>query len=164
MIDLAMLTMRTPLGPLRLVAREDDIVAIVLPDSDGPTGRASKSGVLALAQRQLEQYFARERREFELPLAPEGTAFQQRVWRALLAIPCGATRSYGEIARAIGRPAASRAVGAANGRNPIAIVVPCHRVIGSNGTLTGYGGGLPAKRWLLDHERSQLDLGISSHA
>jgi methylated-DNA-[protein]-cysteine S-methyltransferase len=88
-----------------------------------------------------------------VPLAPEGTPFQQIVWRALLAIPCGETRSYGDIARTIRRPAASRAVGLANGRNPIAIIVPCHRVIGANGTLTGYGGGLPTKQWLLAHEQ-----------
>src|SRR5436305_1285343 len=155
MTDLAMFTMRTPLGPLRLVASGDDLAAIVLPESDGPSGRAATGGVLAAAAHQLEQYFAGERRGFDLPLAPEGTAFQQRVWRALLAIPYGETCSYGHIARAIGRPAASRAVGAANGKNPLAIVVPCHRVIGANGTLTGYGGGLPTKRWLLDLERSQ---------
>ncbi len=89
---------------------------------------------------------------FELPLAPRGSNFQERVWHQLLAIPYGTTRSYGEVARAIGRPSASRAVGTANGANPIAIIVPCHRVIGQNGTLTGYGGGLPIKRWLLDHE------------
>lgn len=87
-----------------------------------------------------------------MPLAPDGTPFQQRVWQALLAIPFGVTASYGDLARAIGQPTASRAVGAANGRNPLAIIIPCHRVIGSQGALTGYGGGLTAKRWLLDHE------------
>ncbi|MDA0366440.1 MAG: methylated-DNA--[protein]-cysteine S-methyltransferase [Chloroflexi bacterium] len=103
---------------------------------------------------QLGAYFAGERFDFELPLAPRGTAFQREVWNALSAIPPRQTRSYGEIAAAIGRPRASRAVGAANGRNPIAIVVPCHRVIGANGSLTGYGGGLDRKLWLLDHERT----------
>jgi methylated-DNA-[protein]-cysteine S-methyltransferase len=101
---------------------------------------------------QLQAYFAGELREFELPLAAEGTPFQQRVWRALCDIPYGETISYGELARRIGQPTASRAVGLANGQNPIAIVVPCHRVIGANGTLTGYGGGLERKRWLLAHE------------
>jgi methylated-DNA-[protein]-cysteine S-methyltransferase len=114
--------------------------------------------VLAQTARQLAEYFAGKRRAFELPLAPRGSGFQERVWRALLKIKFGETRSYGEIARAIGRPSASRAVGAANGRNPIAIIVPCHRVIGANGQLTGYGGGLPIKQWLLEHERAQGDL------
>ena len=98
---------------------------------------------------QLEEYFAGRRREFDLPLHPIGTAFQQRVWAALLDIPYGETTSYGKTAAAIGAPTASRAVGLANGQNPIPIIVPCHRVIGANGSLTGYGGGLDAKRWLL---------------
>ncbi|WP_110665051.1 methylated-DNA--[protein]-cysteine S-methyltransferase [Salinicola halophilus] len=102
--------------------------------------------------RQLQAYFAGELQRFELPLAPRGTDFQQRVWHALATIPWGETRSYRELAVAIDRPTASRAVGMANGRNPLAIVVPCHRVIGTNGTLTGYAGGLERKRWLLQHE------------
>jgi len=101
---------------------------------------------------QLAEYFAGERREFELPIAPRGTGFQERVWQALVAIRFGETRSYRELAQAIGRPAASRAVGTANAKNPISIIVPCHRVIAASGELTGYAGGLPAKRWLLDHE------------
>jgi methylated-DNA-[protein]-cysteine S-methyltransferase len=108
--------------------------------------------LLERVAEQLAQYFAGERREFDLPLAPRGSGFQERVWRALLAIPFNETRSYGELARAIGRPSASRAVGSANSRNPISIIVPCHRVIASNGELTGYAGGMAAKRWLLDHE------------
>jgi methylated-DNA-[protein]-cysteine S-methyltransferase len=107
---------------------------------------------LSEARAQLQAYFAGELRGFELPLAAEGTPFQQRVWRALCDIPYGETISYGELARRIGQPAAARAVGLANGQNPIAIVVPCHRVIGANGSLTGYGGGLERKRWLLAHE------------
>lgn len=103
---------------------------------------------------QLGAFFAGERFEFDLPLAPRGTAFQREVWTALSKIPPRETRSYGAIAAVIGRPRASRAVGAANGRNPISIVVPCHRVIGANGTLTGYGGGLERKHWLLEHERT----------
>ena len=106
--------------------------------------------------RQLQAFFAGELRDFELPLNPQGTEFQQRVWKALRDIPYGETISYGELARRLGNPAASRAVGLANGSNPIAIIIPCHRVIGSNGKLTGYGGGLENKRWLLDFERSQL--------
>ncbi len=104
---------------------------------------------LAQLRLQLEEYFAGERREFELDLAPSGTSFQLSVWRALRAIPYGKTTSYGEIAAAAGQPGAARAVGGANNRNPIAIVIPCHRVIGASGSLTGYGGGLPRKRQLL---------------
>jgi methylated-DNA-[protein]-cysteine S-methyltransferase len=104
------------------------------------------------ARRQLAEYFAGDRRAFTLPLAPRGTEFERLVWQALVAIPYGETRSYAEVAAAIGRPAACRAVGRANGSNPIAIVIPCHRVIGSDGSLTGFGGGLPLKRFLLDLE------------
>ncbi len=105
---------------------------------------------------QLTAYFAGELTDFDLPLAPRGTDFQLRVWAALRTIPYGQTTSYGELAAQLGNPGASRAVGLANGRNPIAIIVPCHRVIGSDGGLTGYGGGLDRKRWLLDHERAGL--------
>ncbi len=108
--------------------------------------------------RQLHSYFARELEEFDLPLAPEGTAFQLRVWKRLCDIPYGETISYGELARRLDNPNASRAVGLANGSNPIPIVIPCHRVIGSNGKLTGYGGGLPIKEKLLALERRQLQL------
>lgn len=104
-------------------------------------------------KQQLAEYFAGERTTFDLPLAMQGTDFQKLVWKALLDIPFGVTMSYGELARKIGKPNASRAVGLANGRNPISIIVPCHRVIGSNGSLTGYGGGLPRKEALLSLER-----------
>jgi methylated-DNA-[protein]-cysteine S-methyltransferase len=107
---------------------------------------------LAATRRQLSEYFAGSRRTFELPLRLEGTAFQQRVWRELTEIPYGETWSYGQLATRIGKPSASRAVGLANGRNPISILVPCHRVIGADGSLTGYGGGLERKQWLLAHE------------
>jgi methylated-DNA-[protein]-cysteine S-methyltransferase len=107
---------------------------------------------LAAAVRQLGEYFAGARREFDLPLRFEGTAFQRRVWQELTEIRYGETWSYGQLARRIGNPSASRAVGLANGRNPISILVPCHRVIGADGSLTGYGGGLDRKRWLLVHE------------
>ena len=109
---------------------------------------------LAVACRQLDAYFAGKLTNFDLPLAPPGTAFQRRVWHELCRIPFGQTISYGEQARRVGKKGAARAVGAANGRNPIAIIVPCHRVIGANGTLTGYGGGLDRKEWLLRHERA----------
>jgi methylated-DNA-[protein]-cysteine S-methyltransferase len=109
-------------------------------------------GPLAETVRQLTEYFAGTRREFDLPLRLAGTAFQQRVWRELTEIPYGETWSYGQLAKRINKPSASRAVGLANGRNPISILVPCHRVIGANGSLTGYGGGLERKQWLLAHE------------
>ena len=112
--------------------------------------------MLARAAAQLREYFAGERTMFDLPLAPDGTGFQRIVWEALERIPYGVTRTYGELAAAIGRPAASRAVGSANSRNPISIIVPCHRVIGANGTLTGYAGGMRAKQWLLDHEQRHV--------
>jgi methylated-DNA-[protein]-cysteine S-methyltransferase len=109
-------------------------------------------GALPAAARQLKEYFAGSRREFDLPLRMDGTDFQQRVWRELTKIPFGETRSYGELARRLDNPNGSRAVGLANGRNPIAIIVPCHRVIGADGSLTGFGGGIDRKEWLLTHE------------
>ena len=112
----------------------------------------ANAGPLPEAVRQLAEYFAGNRREFALPLRMHGTEFQLRVWRALTEIPYGETWSYGELAKRIGNPNASRAVGLANGRNPVSILVPCHRVIGADGSLTGYGGGLPRKQWLLAHE------------
>ncbi len=112
-------------------------------------GEDASSPLLEKAANQLREYFAGRRRNFDLPLAPQGTPFSQRVWAALLKIPYGETCSYGDIARAVGSPKAFRAVGMANNRNPIAIVIPCHRVIGSDGTLVGYGSGLDKKRWLL---------------
>lgn len=111
-----------------------------------------RNPILAEAIRQIQSYFAGERTDFELPLEPEGTSFQKRVWQALRRIPYGQTRSYAEIAREIGSPKGFRAVGAANGRNPLPVIVPCHRVIGADGSLTGFGGGLPVKRILLEME------------
>ncbi len=139
----------TPLGALRLVAGETGLTHI---EFDGQHGRDGEEGIntaLNAAVNQLSEYFAGRRTQFDLPLAAAGTLFQQQVWRALVAIPFGEVRSYCEIAESIGRPKAVRAVGAANGRNPLPIVVPCHRVIGSNGSLTGFAGGLEAKRTLL---------------
>ncbi|MBX3162543.1 MAG: methylated-DNA--[protein]-cysteine S-methyltransferase [Deltaproteobacteria bacterium] len=153
MTEAVLMTVPSPIGPLRLVARDDVLTHLYLPPHDEEIAAVpGTSPALARAAAQLAEYFAGERRAFDLPLEPRGTGFQERVWRALLAIPYGETRSYGEQARSIGRPAASRAVGAANGRNPIAIIIPCHRVIGADGSLTGFGGGLPAKKWLLEHE------------
>lgn len=120
------------------------------PGEEGPTA------LLEETARQLREYFAGQRREFSLPLSPRGTAFQRQVWEALCTIPYGETRSYGEIARQIGSPKACRAVGMANHRNPISIVIPCHRVVGAHGTLTGYGGGLAAKEFLLRLERENV--------
>ena len=142
----------SPLGPVRLVARGDALTAVDLAPRDPAPAETGTSPVLVEAAAQLAAYFAGERQAFDLPLAPEGTAFQRTVWDALCTIPYGATWSYGELARAIGRPTASRAVGAANGKNPLWIIVPCHRVIGTSGALTGYAGGLDVKRWLLAHE------------
>lgn len=135
----------TPIGPLTLQADEAAVTAIRF----GADGARDASPLLDAAEAQLREYFAGARRAFDLPLAPHGTAFQQRVWTALRAIPYGETRTYGELAAAIDSPNASRAVGMANHRNPIPIVIPCHRVIGANGTLTGYAGGLEIKRRLL---------------
>jgi methylated-DNA-[protein]-cysteine S-methyltransferase len=126
-----------------------------------PEARVARDGtarVLDQAAEQLAEYFAGERTEFDVPLAAVGTPFQQRVWRMLEKIPFGETWSYGQLAARIGRPSASRAVGAANGKNPIGIIVPCHRVIGANGSLTGYAGGMPMKKWLLAHEQRQQKL------
>src|SRR5262245_12344816 len=116
-----------------------------------PSARRDDRAIAAV-RKQVKEYCTGKRTDFDLELAPRGTEFQQQVWNALLAIPYGETRSYGEIARAIGQPTAARGVGAANGSNPIALIVPCHRVIGADGSLTGYGGGLPLKRKLLAHE------------
>ncbi|EYF01051.1 methylated-DNA--[protein]-cysteine S-methyltransferase [Chondromyces apiculatus] len=153
----------SPLGPLRVLGREGAITALYTPEHRAPPAWRGADGegvpVLVEARRQLAQYFAGERRVFTLPLAMEGTAFQQAVWAALTEIPLGTTVTYGQLAVRLGRPAAARAVGAANGGNPVSIVVPCHRVIGGGGALTGYAGGLAAKRWLLDHETAVLEKG-----
>ena len=116
---------------------------------------SAESRVGAEVARQIAEYFAGKRTEFDLPLDPDGTPFQKDVWNALLEIPYGERRTYSDVARRIGRPDAVRAVGAANGANPIAVVIPCHRVVGRDGTLTGYGAGLPVKRYLLDLESGQ---------
>jgi methylated-DNA-[protein]-cysteine S-methyltransferase len=152
----------SPTGKLLLVADEIGLRAVSFaegrtPPQVSPDWKKDPSP-LRETMRQLRAYFGAELQHFDLTLKPQGTEFQRRVWNALLEIPYGETTSYGELACRLGNPAASRAVGLANGSNPIAIVIPCHRVIGSTGKLTGYGGGLENKRWLLDFERSQFRL------
>ena len=150
----------SPVGKLKLVSSDDGLAAILwererprrVPLDSGTEG--GNHPVLVEAERQLNEYFGGRRKSFALKLDFNGTSFQQKVWQALLTIPFGETRSYREIARQVGNPAATRAVGAANGRNPISIVAPCHRVIGSTGKLTGFGGGLEAKAYLLTLERT----------
>ena len=150
--------MESPIGRLLLVSDGEFLTGLYM-DVAGRTvaGRDiwvedTAAGALPSAVRQLGEYFNGCRREFDLPLRLQGSDFQQRVWQVLKEIPYGETWSYGALARRIGNPNASRAVGLANGRNPISILIPCHRVIGTDGSLTGYGGGLERKRWLLAHE------------
>lgn len=147
------------LGLIEVVATDVAVVAIYFAEHRNAgaletrrLGPSARHDVLGRAVRELEEYLAGTRESFALPLAPRGTAFQRAVWEALTAIPFGETRSYAEIAVAIGRPRAVRAVGGANARNPLSVVVPCHRVVGSRGDLTGYAGGIERKRWLLAHE------------
>ena len=171
-------TIESPVGPLflggsaagihRLVFLEQDesrlrtvytlTGSIEALERDAGESAALDAAAAAEGVRQLGEYFAGTRTAFDLPLAPRGTTFQREVWEALTTIPAGETRSYGDVASVVGAPSASRAVGMANGRNPIAIIVPCHRVVGADGTLTGYGGGLHRKRWLLEHESPLMPL------
>jgi len=155
--------LETPIGTLLIAGDEQAIHRIEFPRRGRPgrpeaEWREAQRGPVAEAVRQLREYFAGKRTEFDLPLAPDGTDFQRNVWRRLQEIPYGETISYGELARRVGNPKASRAVGAANGQNPIPIVIPCHRVIGASGKLTGFGGGLPTKEALLALEARQLSL------
>ena len=154
MTEPLMIEIDSPLGVLRLHARADQLTGVYLPVQPAPAARPGRARVLELAAAQLAEYFAGDRTEFTIPLNATGTSFQRKVWDALVAIPYGATRSYGELAHGLGRPSGGRAVGAANGKNPISIIVPCHRVIAASGELTGYAGGIPAKQWLLAHERA----------
>ena len=149
-------TMQSPLGELLLTAEDGVLTGLFMPAEahEPPPGAERDDRGFATVRRQLEEYFAGRRRAFDVVLAPPGTAFQQRVWDELQRIDYGQTISYAELAARIGRPTAIRAAGAANGANPISILIPCHRVIGSDGSLTGYGGGLEAKRALLDLERT----------
>jgi methylated-DNA-[protein]-cysteine S-methyltransferase len=152
-VDLAWTVYESPLGPLTLIGDEDGLRAVYFPGRSGRLDEATRDAApLADAITQLEEYFAGERQSFELALTLEGTPFQRRVWATLQAIPYGETRSYGQLASEIGRPDRVRAVGAAVGRTPVPIMVPCHRVIGADGSLTGYGGGLQRKQALLELE------------
>ncbi len=150
--------MESPVGKLQLVASEKGLVAILWENDDprrvvlGDLRADDRQPILIETERQLKEYFEGQRQGFSIPLDMRGTLFQKSVWEALLAIPFGETRSYGQLAKQLGRPSAMRAVGAASGRNPISIVVPCHRVIGSSGKLTGFAGGLEAKVHLLEIE------------
>jgi methylated-DNA-[protein]-cysteine S-methyltransferase len=152
--------MKSPVGELKLVASEKGLAAILWPNDDpkrvrlAPLTEDQSHPVLKETERQLGEYFKSRRKTFDLPLDFAGTAFQKSVWKALLKIPYGQTRSYGELAKQLGNAKAMRAVGAANGRNPISIVAPCHRVIGASGKLTGFAGGLQAKAFLLQLERA----------
>ena len=161
MNDMLYTHMESPIGTLLLCGDEDGLIGLyTAPRShDQAVVRDARraDAPFARARDQLEEYFAGERLDFDVPLRLDGgSVFFQSVWRSLLEIPYGATASYGELARKLGRPSAARAVGLANGRNPIAIIVPCHRVIGSGGDLTGYAGGLERKRFLLEHEAALM--------
>ena len=147
----------SPVGNLTLVSNGEALVELNFENGRyaKPPQPAGADKVLKQARRELGEYFAGKRKTFNVPVAPEGTEFQRQAWAALQKIPYGATRSYAQQAAVIGRPKAVRAVGAANGRNPVAIVIPCHRVIGANGGLTGFGGGMACKQQLLDLEQGE---------
>ena len=155
-------TLKTPVGVLRVAASEDSVLSVELPRRRSEPAlerwlrrhipHAAEPAVLHTALAQLREYFAGKRRDFDVPVDPAGTDFQRQVWDAIAAIPFGETTSYGKIAAALGRPSLARVVGAAVGANPIPIIIPCHRVIGADNSLTGYGGGLRMKIWLLRHE------------
>ncbi len=162
----------TPIGTLTLIADDAALVEVWFPnhtEHDGGAGVDELDGavldpehtVLRRASDQLSEYFAGTRTTFDVPLAPEGTPFQLAAWRALSTIPFGETVSYGEQAKRLGDPNKARAVGAANGRNPLPIIVPCHRVVGSSGQLTGFGGGVESKAWLLDHEQAVVNGAVA---
>jgi methylated-DNA-[protein]-cysteine S-methyltransferase len=157
-MTLAYKTIDSPVGKLKLVASDEGLVAVLWAKekpnrvSLGQVEKRETHPFLIKAKRQIGEYFARNRRSFTLPFDMQGTSFQKQVWNALLAIPFGETASYGELAKRLGRPHAARAVGTASGKNPLAIIVPCHRVVGSTGKLTGFAGGLDAKTLLLELE------------
>ena len=161
-MQLVYMYMDSPVGALKLVAHDHALVAVMWDNEDHKRVRLAElieniqHPLLLKVKQQLEQYFAGQRQQFDLPLDFQGTDFQQQVWRALLTIPYGETRSYKDIALQIGNEKAVRAVGAANGRNPISIIAPCHRVIGSGGALVGFAGGLDKKQILLSLEQGQI--------
>jgi methylated-DNA-[protein]-cysteine S-methyltransferase len=144
----------SPIGELLVTASSDALTGLEMAPFERPAepSRARANDVLRAARTQLSAYFRGKQMSFDLALAPAGTPFQQGVWQELTRIPLGETISYAQLAERVGRPGHFRAVGSANGRNPISLIIPCHRVIGSSGSLTGYGGGIERKRWLLDHE------------
>ena len=157
--------LESPVGRLRLIATDKGLSQVAFvqqtdksshPPNSESQGDATADQIIATAATQLEEYFAGQRQVFDVPLDLQGTVFQLAAWRALASIPFGERWSYGQQAAAIGRPKAVRAVGAANGANPVSILVPCHRVVGANGSLTGYGGGLAVKEYLLNHEHAQV--------
>ena len=167
MSDIYQTNLDSPVGTIYLAGDKDGLTELTFPSNRREQdGRIEDAAPFHEVIRQVHAYFARELKEFDLPLKPKGTPFQMTVWEALKEIPYGETISYGELAQKIGRPKASRAVGAANGQNPISIIVPCHRVIGNNGKLTGYGGGLDVKEKLLSLEgalpRSLFGPGFAS--
>ncbi|MEJ2284099.1 MAG: methylated-DNA--[protein]-cysteine S-methyltransferase [Desulfobacterales bacterium] len=147
--------LKSPLGTIEIVGCSDSILALDFVEEMLP-GDDEQAFCIKECLKQLGEYFKGQRQEFFLNLEPAGTEFQKSVWRHLAKIPYGKTATYGEVAEAIGKPGASRAVGSANGKNPIAIIIPCHRIIGSDGSLTGYGGGLWRKRWLIGFERGEV--------
>lgn len=157
-------SLESPIGELILVERDGALAGLYMvehhPAPDPESFGERDDAALPEVARQLDEYFAGERTSFDLPLAPRGTDFQQKVWAALRTIPYGKTWSYGHLAEAIGQPGAARAVGLANGRNPIGIVVPCHRVVGSSGKLTGYAGGVERKSYLLALERGETPMFV----
>ncbi len=156
----------TPIGRVIVGVTEDALVGLWFdggertPPEHGPID--GSHALIGLVRRQLDEYFAGDRTAFDIPLRLDGTSFQREVWSALATVPHAHTSTYGAIARQIGRPGAARAVGAANGQNPISIIVPCHRLVGAHGALTGYGGGLERKAWLLDHERRVAEAGADA--
>jgi methylated-DNA-[protein]-cysteine S-methyltransferase len=159
-VEIQTLTFLTPLGNLRITGTSQAIQSVLFIDNDeiqAPES-ANKFRILEDCKKQLNEYFAGQRKIFTIPLEPEGTDFQKKVWQALMQIPYGKTISYGELANKMGDKNLMRAVGAANGRNPVAIIIPCHRVIGSGGNLTGYAGGLWRKKWLLDLEQPEKQI------
>lgn len=156
--------MLSPLGPIRITSNGSAIISVLFEDDQSAVTESSKDPITVECTRQLEAYFSGRLKQFNLPLAPEGTDFQKKVWAELAKVSFGRTASYGELALRLGDANLTRAVGAANASNPIAIIIPCHRIIGADGSLTGYAGGLWRKQWLLRHESGQGELfatGIS---
>ena len=157
--------LESPLGALWLTSDGRSLTGLYLqgqksfPQQTNDWQKAEQLDLFIQTQAQLTEYFAHQRHQFDLPIDPQGTEFQKQVWQQLLQIPFGETLSYGALAKILGKPTASRAVGAANGQNPISIIVPCHRVVAANGALTGYAGGLERKQWLLQHEQANIANG-----